>query len=181
MISRRSSSSMRISEGRKSHVQECGSDSLYLQDRTRSVVDLRWSAGNVTSCVEIMKAQSFLCSNSRDNSGAVIARWRCRSGSSINSSVPGSAVRTSAAIRNALRSPSESSATLYGRAPGRVATIFWRFSTLIAIGMLERRRSSFTTAIGAGDFTLFCASAIFPMRTKSAMARASMLSASIRS
>ena len=83
-----------------------------MHPRTRIVFANGLSAGNVTSWVDTMNAQSWRWENNEVSSGAMIERCKCRSGSSINNSVLAGAVRTFAVISKALRSPSDNSAIL---------------------------------------------------------------------
>lgn len=99
------------------------------------------------SCVEMTKAQSGLWENKSESKGDIIDLCRCRSGSSIISKVPAGTVSTFAAISNALRSPSDSSAILYFGPFSLQATISSFFWIEILIGILESRSSSFITQL----------------------------------
>ena len=88
-------------------------------ERTRSARAPSNAPNKATSCVDTTKVQSGRVSSKAVKNGSTIARCRCRSGSSISTTVPGSTVNTLAATIIALRSPSDNSAILYGCSPFR--------------------------------------------------------------
>ena len=191
------SSVISASDSRRSVSQPATDFPFQVHERINSVVDSALSNGRNTSCVEITKTQSERLWKSVDIRGDAIDRCKCRSGSSIMITAPGSAVSTLVPIRMAFRSPSESSAMLYGALPSLLANNCSPFSMEMSIGRFAILSSSLSTLRGDSSFfsanasTTICGIASFsfadraaskaPMSIRSAILRDRTLSALIKS
>lgn len=122
-----------------------------VHERSNNVDESGLSEGNPTSCVEMTNPQSSRFANRDNSNGDTIDRCKWRSGSSMMMSECRFAVSTLAAISIALRSPSDSSAILYGSPAFLLANNCPSVSIEISIGRFAVFRSSFNTVSGASS------------------------------